>query len=62
MKDNMKDKVLSQIEKEKIEPISEAYFENKNRALWFVIIVFALLAILFGGFLWDDSSEFFSMR
>ena len=61
MKPELKEKIFSKIEKENIEPISETYFENKNRALWFMIAVFVLLAILFGGFLWDDSIEFFSM-
>ncbi len=59
MKQDIKEKIFSKIKKEKIEPISKVYFENKNRALWFMIVVFAILAILFGGFLWDDSSELF---
>ncbi|MDD2565858.1 MAG: hypothetical protein PHZ26_01575 [Candidatus Gracilibacteria bacterium] len=61
MKDNFKEKIFSKIEKEKIEPIPESYFANKNRILWILIGIFILLAILFGGFLIDDFTEFFGM-
>jgi hypothetical protein len=37
MKNDFKDKIFSKIEKEKIEPIPESYFENKYRFVWILI-------------------------
>ena len=37
MKDTIKGKIFSKIKKERIEPLPESYFANKNRALWILI-------------------------
>ncbi|MDD2916793.1 MAG: hypothetical protein PHH70_03030 [Candidatus Gracilibacteria bacterium] len=60
--DTFKEKIFSKIKKERITPLSESYFVNKYRILWLLIGILVLLAILFWGFLIDDSIEFLGMK
>ncbi len=62
MKNDLKSKIFSKIEEEKIKPLPESYFVNKQRILWFIIGILLLFAMLFGGFFLDDTTEFFDMR
>lgn len=61
-KEKLKWKVFSKIENEKIDPIKESYFENKNRIAWLMISAATIIAIVFFSFAYDDSMDFFSMR
>jgi hypothetical protein len=47
MKKQLKDKIFSQIEQEKIEPIPQLFFKNKYRILWLSIVLLTILAIIF---------------
>ncbi|MBP9779492.1 hypothetical protein KBD33_02605 [Candidatus Gracilibacteria bacterium] len=58
---NLKNKILSKIQKEKIEPLPESYFIQKYRILWGLLGFTVLLGIIGSGFLIEDSSEFFGM-
>ncbi len=58
---NLKNKILSKIQKEKIEPLPESYFIQKYRILWWLLWFTVLLGIIGSGFLIEDSSEFFGM-
>ncbi|MDD2487628.1 MAG: hypothetical protein PHS92_04645 [Candidatus Gracilibacteria bacterium] len=60
MKKDFKEQILNKIEKENIEPIPESYFERRHKILLIVIFAVIILAITFGGFLIDDSSEMIS--
>jgi hypothetical protein len=62
MNNDFKSKIFSKIEKEKIEPLPESYFVNKQRILWLIIGILFLFAIFFGGFFLDNATEFFGMR
>lgn len=61
MKNTLKEKIFSKIEKEKIQPIPESYFVKKQKLLWWSIIIFLIFATIFVGFLSDDTMEFFSL-
>ena len=59
MKKNFKDEILNKINKENIEPINASYFQNKKRLIWLWIWMIWFFAIIFSGFLYDDSYDMF---
>lgn len=58
MKTSMKDKVLSEIEKRHVEPISKERVMVERSALWAAVLFAVVLSALFMTFLSSDYSEF----
>lgn len=57
--ENLKNKILKEIESKKIEPTSKSYFSWIERIKWTLIWIFIFLSILFISFLLDDTVELF---
>lgn len=55
----MKEKVLSEIEKREIVPLSKERVAAERAGIWTVVALFGLLSVLFLAFTFGDFSEYF---
>lgn len=59
MKTSMKEKILSEIEKREIVPLSKERIATQRAAVWAGVAVSGILSVLFLAFTFGDFSEYF---